>query len=73
MSSQFNPMLDEDYVAKAFTTGHLPADLAPVSEKFGELARWCVENLPDGEMRATSLRRLCEAKDRAVQAVVFAR
>ncbi len=54
-----------------FEWGHLPDHLQEVSRPFGELAmRICAQIGPSPE-RTVSLRKLLEAKDAAVRAVVY--
>lgn len=54
-----------------FTYKHLPAHLQPVSEQFCELAQEMAETLPQNPESTTALRKLLEAKDCAVRAVLF--
>lgn len=54
-----------------FAYAHLPAHLADVSRPFGELAERIVETLPRNPERTTALRKLLEAKDCAVRALLF--
>lgn len=54
-----------------FAYAHLPAHLADVSRPFGELAERLVETLPRNPERTVALRKLLEAKDCAVRAVLF--
>lgn len=55
---------------KWFAYEHLPAHLQIVSKPFGELARLIVETIQVGPERTVALRKLLEAKDAAVRAVV---
>jgi len=52
-----------------FQHAHLPKDLAEVSRPFGELAHKVAEHL-DGPEVTVCLRKLLEAKDCAVRALV---
>ena len=59
------------YLMQFFAYEHLPAHLQAVSKPFGELARQIQETLPDNPEKTTALRKLLEAKDCAVRAVLF--
>jgi len=50
---------------------HLPPDLATVSRHFHDLALNLVAVLPRNPERTVALRKLLEAKDCAVRAVIF--
>lgn len=54
-----------------FVWEHLPPHLQEVSQPFGELADRIVSTLPRNPERTTALRKLLEAKDCAVRAVLF--
>jgi hypothetical protein len=54
-----------------FTYAHLPAHLQAISQPFGELAHKIVNELPRNPERTVALRKLLEAKDCAVRAVLF--
>jgi len=54
-----------------FEYGHLPEKLQAVSKPFGELANKMVADLPVNSESTTALRKLIEAKDCAVRAVLF--
>lgn len=54
-----------------FAYTHLPEQLQVVSRPFGELAEWIVMTLPSNPERVVALRKLLEAKDCAVRAVLF--
>lgn len=58
------------HVLKFFDYHHLPADLQEVSRPFGELARQVAERAPDSQETTVALRKLLEAKDAAVRAVL---
>jgi hypothetical protein len=55
---------------KWFRFDHLPPKLADVSEPFGRLASKMDEDLPDGPEKSAGLRKLLEAKDCAVRAML---
>lgn len=59
------------YLLQFFEYAHLPEKLQNVSRPFGELAKEIVESLPDNLERTTALRKLLEAKDCAVRALLF--
>ena len=54
-----------------FEYAHLPEHLQPVSAHFAVLAQAIVEQLPRNPERTTALRKLLEAKDCAVRAVIY--
>lgn len=54
-----------------FASDHLPKDLAAVSVPFGNLAQLIVTSLPRNPERTVALRKLLEAKDCAVRALLF--
>lgn len=61
----------QDRMLQFFRYEHLPEHLRAVSAPFGILALQIVENLPSNPERTTALRKLLEAKDCAVRAVLF--
>lgn len=60
-----------DYLLQFFAYEHLPAHLQNVSKPFGDLARQIVDTLPSNPERTVALRKLLEAKDCAVRALLF--
>jgi len=54
-----------------FAYAHLPANLQAISRPFGDMADWIVKTLPRNPERTTGLRKLLEAKDCAVRALLF--
>jgi hypothetical protein len=54
-----------------FAHDHLPEKLARVSKPFGDLAHDIVETLPRNPERTVALRKLLEAKDCAVRALIW--
>ena len=60
-----------DRLLQFFTYDHLPEDLQKVSKPFGDLARDIAETLPSNPERTVALRKLLEAKDAAVRALLF--
>jgi hypothetical protein len=57
-------------ILKFFHYRHLPAPLAAVSKPFCDLAFWLAINVPDSAERQMALRKLLEAKDCAVRAIL---
>jgi hypothetical protein len=64
-------MSKHDYLLQFFTYKHLPPHLQEVSRPFGDLARQLVDTLPSNPERSTALRKLLEAKDCAVRALLW--
>lgn len=60
----------EDYFLKLFAWAHLPEHLQAVSRPFAMTAQRLVAHLPSNAERVVALRKLLEAKDAAVRAVV---
>lgn len=54
-----------------FTYAHLRADLREASAPYCELAYYTVQALPRNPERTIALRKLLEAKDAAVRAVLY--
>lgn len=54
-----------------FAYAHLSKERQAASKPFGELARHMVETLPRNPERTAGLRKLLEAKDCAVRAVLW--
>jgi hypothetical protein len=54
-----------------FAYQHLPEHLQAVSRPFGELAEQIVATLPSNPERTVALRKLLEAKDCAVRALLY--
>lgn len=59
------------YLKQFFEYSHLPEHLQVVSKSFAILAEQIFLTLPDNPERTTALRKLLEAKDCAVRAVIF--
>jgi hypothetical protein len=59
------------YLRQFFVYDHLPPPLQAVSQGFAELAGEIDETLPENPEKTTALRKLLEAKDCAVRAVLF--
>jgi len=64
-------MEKQDRMMQFFAYEHLPAHLQAVSKPFGELAKHMVDSLPINAERTAGLRKLLEAKDCAVRAVLY--
>lgn len=54
-----------------FAYAHLPEHLQTVSKPFGDLAQVIEDTLPTNPEKTTALRKLLEAKDCAVRALLF--
>lgn len=61
----------EDRMMQFFGYKHLPSHLQAASARFGELAEYIVANYPPNAERTVALRKLLEAKDCAVRAVLY--
>jgi hypothetical protein len=59
------------YLRQFFSYDHLPEPLQAVSQGFAELAGEMDETLPENPEKTTALRKLLEAKDCAVRAMIF--
>lgn len=62
--------MDREHIMQFFAYAHLPPHLQDVSRPFGELAERIVDTLPRNPERTVALRKLLEAKDAAVRALV---
>ena len=62
--------MDKDFLLQFFSYSHLPDRLQQVSKPFGDLANSIVETLPRNPERTVALRKLLEAKDCAVRALL---
>ena len=54
-----------------FVSGHLRPELQPIAEAFRELAQEIAQTLPRNPERTVALRKLLEAKDCAVRALLY--
>lgn len=59
-----------EHIEQFFAWAHLPPHLQAVSKPFADMAEKIVTNLPRNPERTVALRKLLEAKDAAVRAVV---
>lgn len=64
------PPHDQPFIMQFFVYAHLRPDLHAVSKPFGDLARHIERTILDNEERGVALRKLLEAKDAAVRAVI---
>lgn len=62
--------MQTEHILQFFSFEHLPDHLQRVSRPFGELANQIVDTLPRNPERTVALRKLLEAKDAAVRALV---
>ncbi len=61
----------QNMLIQFFAYEHLPAHLQAISKPFGEIARQLDADLPSNPEKTTAFRKLLEAKDCAVRAVIF--
>ena len=61
----------KDRMLQFFEYAHLPLHLQEVSRWFHDVAEMTVEQLPSNPERTAALRKLLEAKDCAVRAVLY--
>lgn len=59
-----------EHILQFFSCSHLPPHLASVSRPFRDMAEHIVETLPRNPERTVALRKLLEAKDAAVRALL---
>lgn len=62
--------MNQPPIMQFFAYSHLPEHLQQVSAPFGELAQQMVSTLPAGPELSAGLRKLLEAKDCAVRALI---
>lgn len=67
---QPTPLVATDPIMKYFEWSHLPAKLQAVSEPLCEMAKTLDELLPEGPEKAAGMRKLLEAKDCLVRAIL---
>lgn len=58
-------------ILQFFAYEHLPPHLQGVSKPFGDLARCICDSVPHNPEARVALRKLLEAKDAAVRAVLY--
>lgn len=61
----------QDRMLQFFAFDHLPPHLKEISAHFRDLALVIVSQTPPNPERTTALRKLLEAKDCAVRAVIY--
>lgn len=61
----------QDRMLQFFAYAHLPPHLQDISRPFGEMAEQIVITLPSNPERTVALRKLLEAKDCAVRALLY--
>ena len=61
---------ERDHIMQFFAFAHLPPHLQAVSQPFGEMAERIAATLPRNPERTVALRKLLEAKDAAVRALL---
>lgn len=59
-----------EHIMQFFAYAHLPPHLQEVSRQFGFMAEQIVTTLPRNPERTVALRKLLEAKDAAVRALL---
>lgn len=60
----------KEHIHQFFAYAHLPPHLAECSKYFATLADMIIENIPRNPERTVALRKLLEAKDAAVRAML---
>ncbi len=60
----------QEHILQFFGYSHLPQHLQAISKPFGDLAQQIVDALPRNPERTVALRKLLEAKDAAVRALI---
>lgn len=68
MSTKLHPSIE--HVLKYFAYSHLSTNLQEVSKPFCELANRVANQSPDSPETTIALRKLLEAKDAAVRAMI---
>lgn len=63
-------MEQQEHIEQFFAYEHLPAHLQEVSRPFCEMSKTMVRDLPRNPERTVALRKLLEAKDAAVRALL---
>ena len=63
--------MDTEPLLQFFSSDHLREDLRPIVVEFRLLAHFVVDNLPRNPERTVALRKLLEAKDCAVRAILW--
>lgn len=63
--------IEPEYLLQFFEYGHLPVQLQGTSLLFHDLAHALIASAPRNPERTMALRRLLEAKDCAIRALIF--
>lgn len=61
----------KSYLMQFFKYDHLPEPLKDTSKMFAELAGWLDRSILDNPEKSAAMRKLLEAKDCAVRAMIF--
>lgn len=69
-SPELKTAMEQDRLMQFFSYSHLPSDLGQISKPFCDLALLLIESLPRNLERTVALRKLLEAKDCAVRAMI---
>lgn len=69
--NQIPASVPKDRMLQFFAFAHLPPHLQEVSKPFHDLAHHIVNTLPANPERTVALRKLVEAKDCAVRALIY--
>ena len=64
-------MGEQDQILQFFSYSHLPPHMQAVSKPFCDLAQSINDTISRNPERSVALRKLLEAKDAAVRAVIF--
>lgn len=70
MTDTTKPTEQPEHILQFFAYAHLPPHLQAVSRPFGDMAAIIVTTLPRNPERTVALRKLLEAKDAAVRALL---
>lgn len=62
--------MDKEHIMQFFAYSHLPPHLQDVSKVFSDMAHSIILVIPRNPERTVALRKLLEAKDAAVRAMV---
>lgn len=63
--------MPEHPMLQFFSYAHLPENMQEVSMPFNTMANFVDQNLPDNPEKTMALRKLMEAKDCAVRALIY--
>lgn len=65
-----NSVQHTEHIMQFFAYSHLPPKLQAISMPFTDMAENIIDNIPRNPERTVALRKLLEAKDAAVRAVI---